>query len=402
VYGLDPFEPQNGTGIDDSTVTAAKVTLTRDGVVLVQGIDYNFSYDPTNDTISLIPLAGVWTLDHTYVITLDNSDATGIKDQAGNPLKPNRPDLTTSFTIELGTEPGVPGGNNLDFGDAPDPSYPTLLVNNGARHIIVPGIQLGTLISAEPNGQPNVNASGDGTSDDGVVIANNEIVAGRTATEVTVFPSVDGVIDAWIDFNGDGDWNDPGEQIFVSEAVTGGNPSGVVLTFDVPAAAVEGTTYARFRFSTEGGLATTGLASDGEVEDYRLQIGSNPYRNPGTYNNAHFDVNADGFFSPIDALLIINHINFIGVSTSDLPLPRPGGAVPPYLDVDGNFRIQVQDAQAVITFLNTRSQNPQPEPEGEFGGGFSEFVDGDEFDDVLDQVTAGAGDSDDFFTWLGE
>jgi hypothetical protein len=258
------------------------------------------------------------------------------------------------------------------------------------------------LINAEPNGQPNVNASGDGASDDGVVIANNEIVAGRTATEVTVFPSVDGVIDAWIDFNGDGDWNDPGEQIFVSEAVTGGNPSGVVLTFDVPAAAVEGTTYARFRFSTEGGLATTGLASDGEVEDYRLQIGSNPYRNPGTYNNAHFDVNADGFFSPIDALLIINHINFIGVSTSDLPLPRPGGAVPPYLDVDGNFRIQVQDAQAVITFLNTRSQNPQPEPEGEFGGGFSEFVDGDEFDDVLDQVTAGAGDSDDFFTWLGE
>lgn len=402
VDGLDPFEPQNGTGIDDSTVTAAKVTLTRDGVVLVQGIDYNFSYDPTNDTISLIPLAGVWTLDHTYIITLDNSDATGIKDQAGNPLKSNRPDLTTSFTIELAAEPGVPGGNNLDFGDAPDPSYPTLLVNNGARHIIVPGIQLGTLISAEPNGQPNVNASGDGASDDGVVIANNEIVAGRTGTQVTVFPSVNGFIDAWIDFNGDGDWNDQGEQIFVSQAVTGGNASGVVLTFNVPAAAVQGTTYARFRFSTEGSLATTGLASDGEVEDYRLQIADNPYRNPGTYANANLDVNADGFFSPIDALLIINHINFVGVSTSELPLPRPGGAAPPYLDVDGNFKIEVADAQLVIGFLNNRPQNPQPEPEDEFGGGFSEFVDGDEFDDVLDQVTSGGGDSDDFFTWLGE
>src|SRR5436305_218434 len=32
--------------------------------------------------------------------------------------------------------------NSFDFGDAPAP-YPTLRVNNGARHLIVPGVYLG-------------------------------------------------------------------------------------------------------------------------------------------------------------------------------------------------------------------------------------------------------------------
>jgi hypothetical protein len=33
-----------------------------------------------------------------------------------------------------------------------------------------------------------------------------------------------------------------------------------------------GCTYARFRLSTASGLSFTGLAADGEVEDYRLEV----------------------------------------------------------------------------------------------------------------------------------
>jgi hypothetical protein len=49
----------------------------------------------------------------------------------------------------------------IDFGDAPDPTYPTLLASDGARHYIVPGMCLGRLIDAEPDGQPDPWATGD-------------------------------------------------------------------------------------------------------------------------------------------------------------------------------------------------------------------------------------------------
>src|SRR5262249_17402551 len=32
----------------------------------------------------------------------------------------------------------------LDFGDAPEPAYPTLLARDGARHVVVPGVFLGS------------------------------------------------------------------------------------------------------------------------------------------------------------------------------------------------------------------------------------------------------------------
>jgi hypothetical protein len=41
----------------------------------------------------------------------------------------------------------------LDFGDLPGLTYPTFLANNGARHVIVPGVYLGASIDAEPDGQ---------------------------------------------------------------------------------------------------------------------------------------------------------------------------------------------------------------------------------------------------------
>ncbi len=81
--------------------------------------------------------------------------------------------------------------------------------------------------------------------------------------------SAAGKLDAWIDFNGDGSWGGPGEQIFSSVALTPGVNS---LSFDVPSYAKVATTYARFRLSSSGGLGVAGRADDGEVEDYSVQI----------------------------------------------------------------------------------------------------------------------------------
>ncbi|MCH5376994.1 MAG: hypothetical protein JJ992_23765, partial [Planctomycetes bacterium] len=74
------------------------------------------------------------------------------------------------------------------------------------------GTNLG--IAATDMGEGRVELSG--RDDDGVVMgAFNPY----TVTQIQVFPSAQGLLDAWIDFNIDGDFNDPGEQILASRQI---------------------------------------------------------------------------------------------------------------------------------------------------------------------------------------
>lgn len=162
----------------------------------------------------------------------------------------------------------------LDFGDAPQ-SYPTLLSQNGARHRTQRGFHLGSLVDVEPDGQPSVNADGDDNNptpsmddEDGVRFIG-PIQAGAVAQVEVVLTGGEGRLDAWLDFNANGTWDHPAEQIFNSVLIVSGTN---LLTFNVPTGAALGTSYARFRLSRQGSLLPTGLASDGEVEDYRVTI----------------------------------------------------------------------------------------------------------------------------------
>ena len=76
-------------------------------------------------------------------------------------------------------------------------------------------------------------------------------------------------LDAWIDFNHDGSWGGPGEQIANNVTVVTGDNS---ISFDVPSWAEDGTTIARFRLSTAGNLGVGGVAADGEVEDHAVTV----------------------------------------------------------------------------------------------------------------------------------
>jgi hypothetical protein len=156
---------------------------------------------------------------------------------------------------------------SLDFGDAPDPTYPTVLAHNGARHTIVRELFLGRGVDGEADGQPNANADGDGNDDDGVSFTS--VLQPGMAASLEVTASARGYLNAWIDFDQDGSFAGRSEQIFADELLTGGINR---LTFTVPAEAVPGATYARFRFNSRGLLSYDGPASDGEVEDYRVQI----------------------------------------------------------------------------------------------------------------------------------
>ena len=154
-----------------------------------------------------------------------------------------------------------------DFGDAPDPTFPTLLSNDGARHLIVEGFSLGASVDGEIDGQPSAGATGDESDEAGVTFPA-PLVA-RTDVDIIVNASQAGLLDAWVDFNQDGDWNDANEQIFNSQNVSAGDNT---LTVSVPDGSVDGLAIARFRLSSTGGLATTGEASSGEVEDYQVSV----------------------------------------------------------------------------------------------------------------------------------
>jgi hypothetical protein len=255
VDGVLPADPQAGSGVDDTTVDASKFLLRRNGVLLTLGVDYFFSYDSLNNVARFIASQGIWT-DGEYLINVENSAGNGILDVAGNVIKPNNLDGETEFVVRLAT---------ADFGDAPEPQYPTVIASQGAVHVLVPGIYLGNGVTADNDGQPSGEALGD--TDDGVQFGG-DLFGGQT-TNITVRASVAGKLDAWIDFNRDGDWDDAGEQIFASRNVNAGlNTLGIA----VPANATLGESFARFRFSTAGGLAPTGLANNGEVEDYLVEI----------------------------------------------------------------------------------------------------------------------------------
>jgi len=157
-----------------------------------------------------------------------------------------------------------------DYGDAPDPFYPTLSASDGARHVLGRP-WLGATVDAEVEALPDSEASGDdehGDDEDGVTFLT-PLSVGHTA-QIEVTASSTGFLDAWIDFNADGDWTDTGEQIFSSEPLAAGLNS---LSFAVPQNAVyTDSTFARFRISSTGGLGCSGLADDGEVEDYHRPV----------------------------------------------------------------------------------------------------------------------------------
>ncbi len=86
---------------------------------------------------------------------------------------------------------------------------------------------------------------------------------------VTAVSSGAGMLDAWMDWNGDGDFDDANEQFIVNQPVQAGANNFTVTT---PANAVPGFVTARFRLSTLGSTLPGGVAIGGEVEDYLVEI----------------------------------------------------------------------------------------------------------------------------------
>ncbi len=186
---------------------------------------------------------------------------------------------------------------DFDFGDAPDslpvPGYPTLLTNNGARHLIQGNnMLLGTFRDPEIDGQPAPPGLGDdvlpagGVDDEDGVIFPTALISGVPNT-ITVITTIGGTLQGWLDLNADSDWADAGEQIILNLPM---NPGPNSVTYQVGALTGVGPTYARFRLSNQNGLSYTNPASMGEVEDYEIQLDAIKWLQPPDLTTNGVDV----------------------------------------------------------------------------------------------------------------
>ena len=228
--------------------------------------------------LSLAAFLGTVPLATAQTLELDLDRVTELLDTGINLVIPDIPGFPDIPDIP-------PIAQNFDYGDAPDPSYPTLHANDGARHFVAPSadgflLTLGSRIDTEIDGQPTFFATGDdalGPFDDEDGVAFLSPLQPGGMAEIEVWASGPGRLDAWVDFNGNGSWMDPGEQIFTGEPLAANLNA---LAFAVPASTPGGMTYARFRLSSQGMLAPVGTAQDGEVEDYQVKIEDDPGPNP--------------------------------------------------------------------------------------------------------------------------
>jgi hypothetical protein len=164
----------------------------------------------------------------------------------------------------------------MEFGDALGSNYPTLRADNGARHLFNPTVFLGPTIDSEVDGQPNPNGHGDnmdGNNDKDGITFTSPLVQSYD-NNIKVEASTDGYLNAWMDLNQDGDWADVGEHVFVDESLSPGTNN---LMLRLPQITDLGENrdkgfVSRFRFSSERGLCYNGLALDGEVEDYIIDV----------------------------------------------------------------------------------------------------------------------------------
>ena len=230
--------------------------------------------------------------------------------------------VTYNGSLPLG---GFDFGNreSSDWGDAPTP-YATLRANNGASAGQLDGFRLGANWDAEIDGRPTSGANGDDTNgplnstgsvindEDGVTLLT-PLVRGDTQNiiriNVTNTAGAGAFVQGWIDFNGNGVWGDPGEQIVTNLAAV---PGDNLVTFTVPANAVSNG-FARFRLSQTRDVGPTGRTPAGEVEDYVYTINNGPRTilQNDSFTVARnstanvFDVLANDFLPPNDPLTAV-------------------------------------------------------------------------------------------------
>ncbi|MDM4016262.1 GEVED domain-containing protein [Roseiconus lacunae] len=379
--------------VDVSNSTATQIALPGQGPTVPINIPIDLSDEEIAElikqTIDAQNLTGVSTSVVDVRVFLEGTggvsgfgavDRVVVQDQVGNQLQPNQADGRTELTIFIGT--------GYDYGDAPAP-YTSSMDDGGPRHAVDPALGLGATVTAEADAElPNADSSDDGITlpasfqagfsfPVGIFVRNDD--AGSTG-DLPVY------VDAWFDWNQNGQF-EVNERYRFGTAGTGLTPelfnnTTTSVLIDVPASALSGSTYARFRLSEQSTLGPNGDATSGEVEDYEIFVGTNPYTNASN----RYDANDSGNVTPIDALQIINSIARNAGGTVSVNLQTTPVATPIYPDVNGDGIMSATDALAVINELARMNATASGEGEG-LSGSFVSAAPG-----VFASASTAAGD----------
>lgn len=295
------FNDENGNGIADLGEPGLS------GVTIY--VDLNGNNEPDLDEPSDVSAA-----DGTYSIVLPGPDTYTIREVVPIDFRQTAP-VGGEHIVDFNGAPLLGSfdfGNQefIDFGDAPV-EYGTALPD-AARHGFLDGLTIGQQIDREPAGLPSSFANGDDLDgipddEDGVSLIGS-LVPGATAefvVSVTNTTDSDAFLQAFVDFNGDFDFDDFGEQIATNATVASNEI--VSLPFNVPANAAIGGTIARFRLSKTQDLGPRGAADTGEVEDHAVTIvppldfGDAPdsYGTTLASNGANHAISSDLFFGAL-------------------------------------------------------------------------------------------------------
>lgn len=291
----------SGLNVIAGTITTLRVTASQPGF-----LDIWIDYDRINGFVGGSDYVNPTVIGHAAGPLPVGAGINVIRFRAPARLIPGGSFLRLRFTKQnlanLGPTAFAPDGECEDYpvrllldvlpdlGDAPQDQdgagYPTLLLLGGAFHLLEEGFHLGARIDIESDGFPGSDALGDDQDDglesivnpdpddeDGVRFLDPIRPGQPLRLEVVASIVMPGpaFLNAWFDWNGDRDWNDAGEQVLQDAPVVVGTNLFVVT---VPANAVPGTTFSRFRLARDQGLGVDGPAGSGEVEDYRVVIES--------------------------------------------------------------------------------------------------------------------------------
>jgi len=295
VIDLDPNHDTYLKKINELTLDATFTTSDwafnpQDGLLYAvnngAGNKYLYQIDPTNGTI-LSKSNTLMINDRTFSASFfDNNGLLYLHDSKSGeifridvahsaiPVHFSTTEITNQSDGAMCTEASF----NFDFGDLPE-NYGSQLQEDGARHSFPPygepTLYLGSGVSHEVDAlsslQANLDALDDGVEYNNTSFQDAVLQAGNPAI-LTITTHDSGYLNAWIDWNGDGDFLDIGEEIAHNLSGASGE---IQLTILPPSSGEDIVTYARFRYSSEQDLLPSGPAMDGEVEDYKLTIQGN-------------------------------------------------------------------------------------------------------------------------------
>ncbi|TWT48461.1 S8 family serine peptidase [Botrimarina hoheduenensis] len=239
------------------------------GIPIFLDADGDNLFDSGTETLAITDAAGAYTLIQTvngsYSVRVDAGVPAIVNFE--NPLSGEYNGVAGSGQVLNNLNFALIDNVVFDYGSLNDPRFPVFFAQDGARHranIGAPNpIRLGAGVTKE------IDAQIPDAFDDGVTLVTTEIVSGGLI-EFDILAFGQGAsLNAWVDFNDDGDWDDAGEHLFVNRGLSSGTTTRIAAIVTAAVDTTATTLAARFRWGPFN-IGYTGEAIAGEVEDYLL------------------------------------------------------------------------------------------------------------------------------------